>query len=339
MPRIGPIGAGWPMARPAGHIRPMDRRVFLKLSAGSAAGAACLGPLRLSACDPGARTGEGVEAGDPLLQRVGLQLYTVRDLMAEDVARTLDLVAAIGYREVEFAGYFSRSPVAIRRLVDGAGLSAPSAHVSLAQLRDELGTVLEAATTVGHRFLVLPSLPAEYYASLDLLRRLCAELNEIAAKCGGEGVQFAYHNHAAEFEPVDGAVPYDVMLEECDPELVGMQADLYWMRVGGRDPLEYFETHPGRFPMCHVKDMDASGAMVDVGRGVIDWAAIFAKAEQAGLRHYFVEHDQPPNPERSIRQSFEYLTGVSALSGRCEIGLQRPVDTRFACDNEPAPNE
>jgi sugar phosphate isomerase/epimerase len=290
----------------------MDRRVFLRLSTGSAAGAVWLGPWGVSGCEPAAQTGEEPSAGGrPLLQRVGLQLYTLRELMADDVARTLDLVATTGYREVEFAGYFGRSPATIRRLVDGVGLSAPSAHVSLPQLRDELDTLLEAATTVGHRFLVLPWLPGEFYQSLDRLRRLCEELNGIGDACRAAGIGFAYHNQAVEFEPVDGGVPYDVMLEECDPELVAMQVDFFWMRAGGRNPLEYFETHPGRFPLCHVKDMDASGSMVDVGQGVIDWAAIFERAEQAGLEHYFVEHDQPRDPERSIRQSFVYLTGVS----------------------------
>jgi sugar phosphate isomerase/epimerase len=297
----------------------MDRRVFLRVTAGSAAGAACLGPFGLSGCEPAAhsgqrstpQTGQPLSATPPLLTRVGLQLYTVRDLMADDVARTLDLVAETGYREVEFAGYFGRSPAAIGRLVEATGLSAPSAHVSLPQLRNELDIVLEASSTVGHRSIVLPSLPDEYHESLDRFRRLCGELNEIGEACRAAGVRFAYHNHVVEFEPVDGGVPYDVMLEECDPELVAMQVDFYWMLTGGRDPLEYFNRHPGRFVSCHLKDMDASGSMVDVGHGVTDWAALFAEAEQAGLQHYFVEHDRPRNPERSIRRSLEYLTGVA----------------------------
>ncbi len=109
--------------------------------------------------------------------------------------------------------------------------------------------------------------------------------------CREAGLRFGYHNHDFEFETIDGQIPFDVLLDETDPGLVDFELDLFWITKGGEDPLRYFERYPGRFTLCHVKDMAAGGEMVDVGAGGIDFAAIFARAEQAGLKHFFVEHD------------------------------------------------
>jgi sugar phosphate isomerase/epimerase len=239
--------------------------------------------------------------------RVGLQLYTLRDSMQEDVSRTLAMVAEIGYQEVEFAGYFGLSPTQIRTLLDDNGLTAPSAHVPLEALRGGIDPILENADTMGHRYLVLPYLVESDRSTLDAYRALADDMNTWGEACRAAGVQFAYHNHDFEFETLDGGVPYDVLLERCDADLVKMELDLFWIRAGGYDALDYFERHPDRFHLCHVKDMTASGEMTSVGRGVIDFATIFARAEQAGLRHYFVEHDNPPDPSRSVEASYGYL--------------------------------
>ena len=230
--------------------------------------------------------------------------------MAEDVEATLRLVSETGYSEVEFAGYFGHSPTAIRALLDGLGLDAPSAHVGAELFGEDQGAALETANVVGHRYLVLPWLPPAQRGSLDGYRRLAEQMNRVGEACHRAGIQFAYHNHDFEFEPVEGRRPYDVLLEACDPKLVEMQIDLFWIRHAGGDPLRYFEAHPGRFSSCHVKDMDGEGNMVDVGAGEIDFAAIFAHAETAGLRHYFVEHDQPGDPAASIAASYRHLAAL-----------------------------
>lgn len=250
----------------------------------------------------------GVDAGS--LSRVGLQLYTVRSLMAEDVPGTLETVAGIGYREVEFAGYFDRTPAQLRTLLDDLGLAAPSTHVGLESFRDQLPELLDAAATLGHRYLVLPSLPPRERQSLDDYRRLADEMNRFGTACRAAGVRFGYHNHDFEFERIDGEVPFDVLLAHTDPELVAFELDLFWTIHAGSDPLAYFEAHPGRFHLCHVKDRTADGEMVDVGAGVIDFSGIFARSEQAGLIHYFVEHDSPADPVASIRASYTHLSGL-----------------------------
>lgn len=244
------------------------------------------------------------------LETVGLQLYTVRSLMAQDLPGTLAEVARVGYREVEFAGYFEHRPVQVRAALDAAGLAAPAAHLGIETLRGDWPATLDAAATIGHRYLIVPSLPRADRATLDGLRRVADLFNRAAATAGQAGIRVGFHNHAEEFVPVEGKLPFDLLLEETDPALVDFEMDLFWITKGGGRPLEYFERFPGRFALVHVKDMDASGGMVDVGQGAIDFARIFAARRAAGIRHAFVEHDNPPVPLDSIRRSYQYLNSL-----------------------------
>lgn len=291
----------------------MNRRSFIKSSA-----AATLGGLYL--VNAGCVDGEGKPmqetpsttqtlAAVRALDRIGVQLYTVRGLMEKDVAGTLEQVAAAGYDEVEFAGYFDHSPAEIKGLLDQFGLTSPAVHVGLDILRDNLDAALEAAHTIGHEYVVCPWL-APNQRSFDAFKEHAAFFNEVGATCKEAGLQFAYHNHDFEFEATDGQLPYDVLLGETDADLVQMELDLFWITKGGQDPLAYFERYPGRFSLCHVKDMAAGEQMVSVGEGNIDFGAIFAQSEQAGLVHYFVEHDNPDDPIASITASYNYLKAL-----------------------------
>ncbi len=241
------------------------------------------------------------------LDRIGLQLYTVRHQMEKDLEGTIARVAATGYREVEFAGYFGKSPRDVRALLDHHGLSSPSSHVSLAP--DQWRAALDAAPVVGHRYLVIAWIPAEERHTLDDYKRWAERLNRAATEAKAAGLQFAYHNHDFEFVPLDGKLPYDVLLTETDPKLVQLEMDLYWIVKGGQDPLAYFARWPGRFPMVHVKDSAGppDHKMAAVGAGKIDFRKIFVQSDQAGIRHYFVEHDNPDDPFASIRASYDYL--------------------------------
>ena len=243
------------------------------------------------------------------LNRIGVQLYTVRRAMADDFEGTLARVASIGYAEVEFAGYFDRSPNAVRAILDANGLSAPSAHVGYDVLGDGWDRVLDDAAAVGHQYLICPSLPRDVRASLDGFRRAAQRFNRAGQQAGDAGIAFGYHNHDFEFTPIDGRIPYNLLLDETDPEYVTQQLDLFWMANAGHDPSDYFAAYPGRFSSVHVKDMDGSPdkRMVDVGQGVLDFAGWFAQRDRAGIKHFFVEHDQPTDPFGSIRTSYEHL--------------------------------
>jgi sugar phosphate isomerase/epimerase len=237
----------------------------------------------------------------------GIQLYTVRSLMAKDVAGTLDALARIGYKEVEFAGLHGASPSAVRAMLDHLGLSSPASHVGLDELREDAAAVFAQSRALGNRYVVVPWIDAAERRTIAGYEAVAAALNRFGAVARDAGLRLGYHNHDFELQPIGGRVPYDVLLERTDPELVDMELDLFWLAKGGGDPIAYFRRHPGRFVMVHVKDMAPDGAMVEVGRGTLDFARVFAAAEQAGLRHAFVEHDSPADPMASARESHSAL--------------------------------
>lgn len=272
----------------------VSRRAFLQATA--AAGSAALLP----------RPSHG--ALRPRLERIGIQLYTLRSEMRNGVERTLSRVAAIGYREVEFAGYFDHGPAEIRGMLERTGLAAPAAHVGFPDPADAWRRALDAAAAIGHAYVVTPWIPPEWRARGY---GAVAELfNQAGAAARERGLGFAYHNHDFEFAPMGDRTPFAILLDESDPALVAFELDLFWVTKAGGDPLDLFARHPARFPMVHVKDMGPDGAMVDVGDGRIDFAAIFARRAEAGIRHYFVEHDQPAAPFETARRSFAYLRAL-----------------------------
>ena len=272
----------------------ITRREFLTMTAAALAATSM----------PTAFAGESKKSGVATPAQVrGVQLYTVRALMEKSVSATLKAIAGIGYQQVEFAGYFDEKPAELRKILSGEGLSAPAAHVQLPQLRGEIQQHLDAAAEVGHHYVVLPWI-GESERSEDGYRRLADDLNRWGEACRKSGLLMAYHNHEFEFIPSGDFVPYRHLLDSTDPSLVSFELDLFWLRKSGGDPLDYFKKYPGRFPLWHVKDMDAAGNMVDVGAGVIDFKRVLAAADQSGYRFGFVEHDQPRDPLESVTASF-----------------------------------
>jgi sugar phosphate isomerase/epimerase len=284
----------------------MDRRTFI-----GTLGAASVAITHLSAAS---------------IKKVGVQLYTVRDLMKEDFDGTLAKIAALGYKEVEFAGYFNRSPAEVRAALKRHGLTAPSTHVDFPTLRDKFSAALESAKTIGHEYIVCPWLDESLRKEPDIYKRVAQTLNADGELAQKAGIQIAYHNHHFEFAPVDGKTPYDFLLESCDPKLVKMEMDLCWTTVAGKDPLEYFKKYPGRFPLVHVKGLRKAPEagptaaiptvltdITNVGSGgdTIDWKRIFAHAKEAGIKHYFVEHDVPKVPLDSLKASYDYVKQLS----------------------------
>ena len=244
------------------------------------------------------------------LSKIGLQLYTVRNELEKDFAGTLEKVSALGFLEVEFAGYFKHTPQEIKTILAHYKLSAPSAHISTAALRGNLQEEIEAAEAIGHQYLVCGYVPAEERRSLDDYKILVDLLNGAGERLKKVGIQFAYHNHDFEFMVLEGKLPYDMILAGTDPQMVKMEMDLYWITKAGQDPLKYFSAHPGRFPLVHVKDMDSTPRhfFTEVGQGTIDFKKIFAAAQKAGVNHYFVEQDETPvSPFSSIDLSINYL--------------------------------
>lgn len=279
----------------------IDRRTFVKVLSAGTAGVA-LG------CSPKTVSGAG---GSRKLDRIGIQLYTVRNDMEKDFEGTLSKIAGIGYKEVEFAGYFGHSPSDVRALLDRLQITAPSAHGPLTMLTDNWQKTIDDAKVMGHEYLIVAYLNDDQRKSLDDYRRHADLFNSAGEIARKSGVKLGYHNHDFEFQPMDGKIPYDLLLERTDPKLVKLEMDLFWITNAGQSPLTYFSRYPGRIELVHVKDMDPAKKMVDVGKGTINWAQIFAERDKAGIRHFFVEHDNPPVPLESAKTSYDYLSALT----------------------------
>ena len=295
-------------------MQPMNRRTFIGTSVAATLSAA-------------ARPAWAADSTDKI-DRIGLQLYTVRKAMGTDVEGTIAKVAASGYKEVEFAGYFEHSPKAIRAILDQNGLASPSCHVSYHFVEKHWDDTIEAAKIVGHSYIICPWIDEKQRAEAGGWKRAADLFNKAGEESKKAGIQFGYHNHSFEFQEdksLGGKLPYDFLLAETDPNLVAMEMDLCWISVAGKDPLTYFEKYPGRFPCVHVKDWvkDASsnsgyegamgqtvkygGHMADVGQGSIDWKNLFAHDGKAGIKHFFVENDDPKSAFDDIKISYNYL--------------------------------
>jgi sugar phosphate isomerase/epimerase len=287
---------------------PVNRRTFLETA--TTITAATLLSSRL-----------GWAADDHKVERIGVQLYTVRDAMKTDFDGTLAKVASVGYKEVEFAGYFDRTPQQVRAALDKNGLKGTSTHVQYDELDEKFPAVVEASKTIGLSYIVCPWIAPELRKSPDIWKQAAEKFNHAGELSKQAGLQFAYHNHWFEFLPIDGKLPYDALLKECDANLVKMELDLCWITAAGADPIKYFNMYPGRFPLVHVKDLkklpaiSTGGAqnfgdtvdLTEVGSGLIDWKSLFSRAGKAGIKVYIVEHDHPKAPFESIATSHAYL--------------------------------
>jgi sugar phosphate isomerase/epimerase len=277
----------------------MDRRTFLGVLPAAAL---------VAGCSPAGSEAASTRAG----RSWGLQLYTLRSVIADDVDQTLADVAAIGYEEVEFAGLYGLTPSQMRTKLDAAGLRATSSHQTVADVRGDWERVLEGAQELGQALVVVPSIPSNLQTP-DGLRELADDFNEAGEAARAAGLRFGYHNHDWEHRALpDGTVPIDLLLERTDPGLVDWQMDIYWTVHGGADPVQYLNQTSGRITSVHVKDRTPSGEMAAVGNGVIDFASLMPLAEGLGLLHAFVENDRPgDDPLANVRRSFEHLSTLS----------------------------
>lgn len=252
---------------------------------------------------------------------IGLQLYTLRNEMTKDAKGTLQKVAQLGYKELETFGYnqgkwFGMTATELSALLKDLGMSSPSGHTFPGGMfltegwEDKWKKAVEDAKTLGQKYIVIPWLEETHRKSIDNYKKIASGLGIAAQTAKNAGLKLAYHNHDFEFIPIDGQTGMDILLKETDAGMVNIELDLYWAMKAGHDPIQLFAQYPGRFPMWHIKDMDKTEKkfFTEVGNGVIDFKAIFAKAKQSGMKYFFVEQDVcPGSPLDSISQSIAYL--------------------------------
>lgn len=279
------------------------------------------GALGAAVCSAGTGWTESLEA-NPLGLPIGLELYTVRNELAKDFDGTIKKVAEVGYKEVEFFDFYGKPSAEIRRVLEANGLTAPSAHYGTPKIRAGWDKHIDYAKEVGVHYMVCAILEPDERDSLDDYRKLADLFNQVGEQCKKAGLQFGYHNHNFEFKTFDGVVAYDELLRRTDSKLVQLELDCYWTTRAGKSPQDYFHQYPGRFPLLHIKDrkpgyapateMDPGpGPFTEVGRGSIDWKAIFTAAPEGGVKHYYVEQDFcERSPLESIKISYDYLAGL-----------------------------
>jgi sugar phosphate isomerase/epimerase len=258
---------------------------------------------------------------DPLTAaNLGVQLYTVRQTIGANPAAVLKAIQDIGYREVE-ATYANLDQ--IWPALKETQLKPVSVHLDTA-LFFEGGAKLDAAIADvkqrGFQYVVLPYIPPEQRGGIDVFKKLADTLNKSGEKAKAAGLTLCYHNHAFEFEPVQGTTGFELLMKETHKDLVSLEMDVFWVSVAGHDPVALLKKYAGRVALLHLKDK-VSGAAVqynervpketfkEVGNGTIDIPAVLVAAKKSAVKNYFVEQDQTPgDPIDSLRQSYKYLS-------------------------------
>lgn len=286
----------------------MTRRTALGLLAAGVAGGSLLPALARAASRSGTRGDADRKANR--IERVGLQLYTVRKAMAKDLEGTIAAVAAAGVHELEFAGYYNKPAAWWRAVMGKHGLTTPSTHIGLPATDGAWAPHFEMAKAMEHNWVIVPWLDARALKTADAWKRIADRLNTAGAMAEKAGLNLGYHNHAFEFDPVGDTNGYELLMKHTDPKLVDFELDIYWAVKAGQDPVAMISRWSGRYTCCHVKDAGPAPerAMLEVGAGTIDFHSIIEKGRPQGLRHWFIEHDNPHDPIASVRASALAMT-------------------------------
>ncbi len=269
----------------------MDRRYFVKQG------------LTLAAATPLLST---MDFEAKKKRHIGIQIYTIRDLLQKDATGSIKAIAAAGYKEIELAGYNARkfyglSAMEMKNLAKGLGLSIPSSHVAInlvdyfkekALPAEYLGAIDDAAM-MGQTFIIQPFLPPQFRNDKDNAMRLAEMFNKAGEAAKSRGLQFGYHNHAFEFDPIGDTNMMNIFLKETDAKLVKLELDLYWVVFANVDPIALIKNNPGRFGLYHIKDMAKSEKResIEIGDGIIDFNKIFKETKGLGASYFLVEQE------------------------------------------------
>lgn len=258
---------------------------------------------------------------------LGIQLWSVRHEMEDDLVGTLEWVRDQGFQEVELHTTYGMSADSFRQVLDQVGIRATASHAGYERFQDDIEAMLDEAEVLGlsHVGIAWIPHPEDEPFSVERAREVAADFNEFGQAAADRGLRFFYHTHGYEFEPADdGTVPFDVLVDETNPEFVDFEMDVFWVAHPGADPVELLRQYPDRWSLMHVKDMaegtesDYSGhappeTNVPVGTGTIDYAAVLAAAEEIGMERYYIE-DESPDPMGNIPESIGFLEQVTYSS-------------------------
>lgn len=251
---------------------------------------------------------------------LGVQLYTVRNVIGKDPAATLQAIQKIGYTEIE--GIYATLDE-IWPALKQTSLQPVSVHIDESIFMkggSELDSALANVKQRGFQYVVVPYIPVQQRGGVDMFKRLAETLNKSGERAQSHGLKLCYHNHAFEYKPLDGKTGLEMLMNDTEKSLVSLELDIFWASVAGHDPVELLKTYSGRVLLLHLKDKSRTftntqynenvphETFKEVGSGSVDIPAVLKAADTAGVQHYFVEQDQTPgDPIESLRKSFEYL--------------------------------
>jgi sugar phosphate isomerase/epimerase len=288
-----------------------------------------------------------------LLGKIGIQFFSLPNLLENDLRTALSMLSKIGYREAELygpypfsnpsakkswdaitpalgfkgSGYFGHTASEMKKLLTETGFSVPSIHTDLDTLEANMDKLGEAAEVLGNSYVVLPAIPADKRKTLDDYKKMAEAFNQIGAAAKKAGIKFAYHNHGYGWKEMDGQVPIEFIFSNTDPSLVFFEMDLFWTTAAGADPVMLLEKYKNRYRLMHIKDMakkvhfSGDGGdpkqwielfpyMTTAGSGVLDLKTIITKAKENGVKHFIVEQDIVKEPEKALKNSFDYLASL-----------------------------
>lgn len=261
----------------------------------------------------------------PFMQRLGLQLYTVRNELATDPDATLKKIAEVGYKQVELFETVGAEEVV--KLAKDHGLGVTSAFFDWQTVvapntpnTPKIEDVIEAADQIGLKYLVFGYIGKGHRDSADDYRRIAQAANVVGEKIHRAGMQLCYHNHAFEFEPLENdTMGFELLMKGFDPKFIKFEVDVFWTAVGGWNPVEILKRLDGSVSQLHLKDVKpGTGTVFDegkipetafqeVGDGSIDFRELLEVAARIGVEQCHVEQDHSPAPLESIAQSYAYL--------------------------------
>ena len=259
-----------------------------------------------------------VTAGSKM--KPGLQTYSVRNQLKEDFEGTMKYIANVGYKHIEAYGLGvdgmflgTITPQHYAKVIADLGMEFKATHCSYTPAPNAQKMV-DAAKETGMEYMIVPAVPGNLRNSVDSWKEIAENLNKIGELCKKVDLKFGYHNHAFEFEKIDGVIPQELLMESTDADLVDFEADLFWVTKGGYDPIKLIKKYPGRIKLFHVKDATPELEGTTVGQGTINFEKIFKAGKKDGVEYYFVEDERTDAPFENIKADFEYISRQKYMS-------------------------